>query len=112
MIHSDYKTIARRAYFLISLSLLLIACNKKEDTKAVTPNERLEQYLITQLDSANYFLKTVNDSVTLSKAQMSFINARIAVKKVEPILSFTDNQHYKTLFQPHNFLLKLLYIKY
>lgn len=101
MIHSDYKTIARRAYFLISLSLLLIACNKKGDTKVVTPNERLEQYLITQLDSANYFLKTVNDSVTLSKAQMSFINTRIAVKKVEPILSFTDNQHYKTLFQPH-----------
>lgn len=101
MNYSCYKTIARKAYLLISLSLLIVSCVEKEVKIEKNPNEKLEEYFIAQLDSANYFLKTVNDSVTLSKAQMSFINARVAVKKVEPILSFTDNQHYKTLFQPN-----------
>jgi cytochrome c peroxidase len=99
--YSYIKTITRKAYLIISLSLLLLACAQKKEEQTITPHALIEEYLISQLDSAIFYLEKVNNSVSLSTAQMNFINARISIKKAEPILSFTDQEHYKTLFQPN-----------
>jgi len=101
MMYSYIKTITRKAYLIISLSLLLLACAQKKEEQLTSPNTLIEEYLISQLDSAIFYLKKVNNSVSLSTAQMNFINARISIKRAEPILSFTDQEHYKTLFQPN-----------
>ncbi len=97
------KTMTREAYLLIGLSLLFSACgsNSAPKEKETTVFQQIESRYLLKLDSAIFYLAAISDSIALDQARESFIKARLMVKRVEPIMSFTESESYKTIFQPN-----------
>lgn len=100
---SFFKTITRKAYLIMSLSLLFSGCSNNEVKKegSQLPFEAIEAYYINQLDSASVFLDKISDNSDLATAKANFKSARLIAKRIEPILSFTESENYKSLFQPN-----------
>lgn len=103
MNYSLFKTIAREAYLLIGLSLLLVGCGAKEYPKKlkISSTELIEARYLLQLDSVVNYLSEIKDSNDLAQARNSFISARKIAKRTEPIMSFAELESYKTIFQPN-----------
>ncbi|WP_340063081.1 cytochrome-c peroxidase [Ascidiimonas aurantiaca] len=97
----EKKSIKTGAYFLISLLLVLSACNKKPEEKEETALITLEKQYKTYLETAATYLDSIQNAANAQEAAPFLLASRRYFKKNEPLLSFVDNDNYKYLNQPN-----------